>query len=394
MTHFPSTFDPRLSRRRLAGLTAAAGAAALIGAPARPVTAQSMDPYTYIVTMPETETLGQAAGQPVDEVGPVEADGIQWMAMVQVPIKRGQWFHFTCEFDSAWCVMAAYDIDAGLDAQVDAVGIDNRVVPYWEETPNGIVVYGGDIGQHFSGALDENLMSRATSLAMRKAFEAHGLATQPISDRAGIEASLNAGYPVFFKSTVDFLDWQPATWFSPEGYQYQVVFSNDHALTVIAYNETEVVIRDPLGPTTTNTTRPYQYRVSWERFLQVFASQGNDGLAVMPAGAAALPAEDGTGTPAATRQTPTPQATATEQPLAFASGDIVAVSDDPLSLPLNLRAKASPGSEIIAELKPGTKLEVTGEAVAAEGYTWYPVEVVDTGETGFVADGYLVPAGN
>ena len=111
-----------------------AGAAILTGASAHRAAAQSMDPFTHITTMPETEKLGQRAGQPVDEVGPVEADGTVWTAMVQVPIKRGQWYHYTCEFDSAWSCMAAYDIDAGLDAQVDAVGIDNRVVPYWEET--------------------------------------------------------------------------------------------------------------------------------------------------------------------------------------------------------------------------------------------------------------------
>jgi hypothetical protein len=392
MTQVPDSSFNRLSRRRFAGLSAAAGAATLAGVSARTVAAQSMDPYTYIVTMTETETLGQVAGQPVDEVGPVEADGIAWTAMVQVPIKRGQWFHYTCEFDSAWCCMAAYGIDATLDAQVDAVGIDNRVVPYWEETAEGIMVYGGDIGEHFSGELDANLMSRATANAMRKAFDAHDLATEPVLDRAGIEASLDAGYPVFFKSTVDFLDWRPALWHTPEGQIYNVVFSNDHALTVMAYNETEVVIRDPLGPTSTNTTRPYQYRVPWDRFLEVFASQGNDGLAVMPGDATfSVATGGGTGAPEAT---PAATATSTPEPLDLSSGDIVEVADDPLSLPLNLRDEASTGGAIIEELKPGTPLEITGAAVEADGYTWYPVEVVDSGATGFAVADYLVPAGD
>lgn len=287
---------PVLSRRRFAGLSAAAiGAATLPAIGGADTAAQSADPFAYIVTMTETETLGQVAGQPVEEVGPVEADGIVWTSMIQVPIKRGQWFHYTCEFDSAWSIMKAYGIDATLDAQVDAVGIDNRVVPYWEETPNGIFVYGGDIGQHFSGELDSNLMSRARGSAISKGFEAHGFAAEPVSDRAGIEASLNAGAPVWYKGTVDCLDWQPATWISPEGYEYPVVFSNDHALTVMAYNETEVVVRDPLGPTSTNTQRPYQWRVSWDRFLQVFAAQGNDGLSVTPVDTTVVPTGDGTG---------------------------------------------------------------------------------------------------
>ncbi len=386
MPRTPAPSDNRLTRRRFAGWSAAAGAAALTGLHARPALAQSMDPFTHITTMPETETLGQRAGQPVDEVGPVEADGALWTAMVQVPIKRGQWYHFTCEFDSAWSCMAAYDIDAGLDAQVEAVGIDNRVTPYWEETASGIMVYGGDIGEHFSGELDSNLMSRSTSNAMRKAFDAHGIATEPVHDRQAIETSLNAGYPVFFKSTVDFLDWRPATWHSPEGYTYPVVFSNDHALTVIAYNDDEVVIRDPLGPTSTNANRPYQYRVRWDRFLDVFASQGNDGLAVMPPeGARSVQVGGASETPAATPE-------ATPEPVDFAVGDIASVADDPLSLPLNFREEASTDSEIIAELDPGTEVEITGELVEADGYAWYPVKVVDSGETGFVVAEYLVPA--
>jgi uncharacterized protein YaaQ len=35
---------------------------------------------------------------------------------------------------------------------------------------------------------------------------------------------------------------------------------------------------------------------------------------------------------------------------------------------------------------------VTGEPVTADGYTWYPVEVADTGATGFVVEGFLVAA--
>ena len=389
--------DNRLTRRRFAGWSAAAGAAILTGASAHRVAAQTMDPFTHITTMPETETLGQRAGQPVDEVGPSEADGTLWTAFVQVPIKRGQWYHFTCEFDSAWSCMAAYDIDAGLDAQVDAVGIDNRVVPYWEETASGIMVYGGDIGEHFSGELDSNLMSRATSIAMRKAFHAHGLATEPISDRAGIETSLKAGYPVYFKSSVDFLDWRPATWNSPEGFTYPVVFSNDHALTVIAYNDDEVVIRDPLGPTSTNANRPYQYRVRWDRFLQVFASQGNDGLAVMPPeGSRSVPVGGASDASAATPEASAPEAaspTPAPEPVDFAVGDVAAVADDPQSLPLNLREEATTGSEIVAELEPGTEMKITGDAVEADGFAWYWVEVVDSGQKGYVVAEYLVPAG-
>ena len=280
----PPSHSPYLIRRRFAGLSAAAIGAAVAGGRAiAPTAAQSIDPFTYITTMTETETLGQRAGQPVEEVGPVEADSIVWTAMVQVPIKRGQDLHYTCEFDTAWSIMMAYGDDVPLEEQLAAVGIDDRFEPYWEETAEGVIIYGGDIGEHFCGDLDNNLVAKAKGSAMRKAFEAKGLAATPVRSRAAIEQAINMGHPVFFKSTVDFLPWTSAVWNTPEGQQYLVVFTNDHALTVMAYNDTEVVIRDPLGPTSTNQRRPYQYRVSWDRFLQVFAAQENDGLAIGPA---------------------------------------------------------------------------------------------------------------
>ncbi|HEV2129211.1 MAG TPA: hypothetical protein VGR22_11390 [Thermomicrobiales bacterium] len=286
----------KLSRRRFAGLSAAAIGATALGAPvASSTVAQSIDPFTYITTMTETETLGQVAGQPVEEVGPVEVDGALWTAMVQVPIKRGQDLHYTCEFDTAWSIMMAYGLDVPLEEQLAAVGIDDRFEPYWEETARGVMIYGGDIGEYFCGDLDTNLVAKAKGSAMAKAFEAMGLSVTPVYDRMAIEQSLNMGQPVFFKSTVDFLPWTPALWNTPEGKQYRVVFTNDHALTVMAYNDREVVIRDPLGPTSTNYNRPYQYRVSWERFLEVFAAQENDGLAIGPSAPAAPPVGDGTG---------------------------------------------------------------------------------------------------
>jgi len=286
-----------MSRRRFAGVAAAAiGGAVTIGSTVQGASAQSMDPFTYIRTMPETETLGQRAGQPVDEVGPVEADGTLWTAMIQVPIKRGQDLHYTCEFDTAWSIMMAYGIDVPLQEQLDAVGFDNRLEPYWEDWGDIVMIYGGDIGKHFCGDLDNNLVAKAKGSAMAKSFEAQGLTATPVHDRAAIEQAINLGFPVFFKSTVDFLDWRPAIWTTPEGIEYRVVFSNDHALAVIGYNDQDVVIRDPLGPTSTNEMRPFQYRVTWERFLEVFAAQENDGLAISPGGMGlSTGSSDGTG---------------------------------------------------------------------------------------------------
>ena len=68
------------------------------------------------------------------------------------------------------------------------------------------------------------------------------------------------------------------------------------------------------------------------------------------------------------------------------------MADDPLSLPLNLREEASTDSEIVDELAPGTQMEITGELVEADGYAWYPVKIANSGDEGFVAAEYLVPA--
>lgn len=271
------------SRRYVMGLGATAASLGIIPQRVTAAAVQSTDPFLYIRPMEETELLGQAAGQPVDETGPVEADGALWDAMIQVPIKRGQDLHFTCEFDTAWSIMMAYGVDVPLEEQVALIGMDQRFEPYWEETAGGFLIHGGDIGQYFCGDLDTNLVARAKGSAMRKVFEGSGLSAPSVNDRSAIESALLAGHPVFFKATVDFLPWRRAIWKTPEGQEYQVVFSNDHALTVMGFNEQDVVIRDPLGPTTTNWERPYQYRVTWKRFLEVFAAQENDGLAVGPA---------------------------------------------------------------------------------------------------------------
>jgi len=273
----------RLDRRRLLASSLAGGAAlALASSRVWPTVAQSMDPFTFITTMTATTDLGQRVGQASSEVSPVDADGAVWDTYIQLPIKEGQDFHFTCEFDSAWIILTAYDKELSLDEQISLVGIDETIEPYYEERADGVYVIGGDIWEHYSGDYEENFLARARGNAMRKVFEGAGLTTEVADSRETIEAALHAGKPVFFKSTVDFLPWRAATWVTPDGDTYPVVLGNDHALIVMGHTADEVIIRDPLGPTSTNGQRPYQYRVSWDRFLEVFAAQGNDGVAVGP----------------------------------------------------------------------------------------------------------------
>jgi len=285
MTPFNHTPHPTrgLTRRQLvAGATLGAAALSLGDIP-RHASAQSMDPFTFITTMTTTTDIGQVAGQPASEIDRIVADGWYWDAYIQLPVKEGQDFHFTCEFDSSWIVLKAYGFDLTLEEQMGIVGVDNAIEPWYEETESGFRVWGGDIDEFYCGHYDTNILTRARCNAMRKVFEEVGLGVTFTPDRPLIEAALLRGEPVYFKSTVDFLPWRDATWHTPDGDTFPVVLTNDHALTVMGFNADEVIVRDPLGPTTTNYNRPWQYRVSWDRFLEVIAAQGNDAIAIAPA---------------------------------------------------------------------------------------------------------------
>ena len=271
-----------LSRRGLLKSAAAVAGLVATGPIPRSTAAQGMDPYTFIATMQATTTLGQRVGQAASEVEQVVADNTAWDAYLQLPVKQGQDFSYTCEFDSAWIILTAYGHDMGLDEQLRVVGHDLSIEPYAVESGSSVTIYGGDIAEMYSGDYRGNLLARARTSAVRKVFDAVELTVTATPDQASTEQALLQGQPVFFKATVDFLDWRPVTWVCPDGDQYPGVFTNDHALVAMGFNDSHVIVRDPLGPTTTNHTRPWQYRVSWERYLQVSAGQDYDAIAVGP----------------------------------------------------------------------------------------------------------------
>jgi len=110
-----------------------------------------------------------------------------------------------------------------------------------------------------------------------------------------------------------------------------------------------------------------------------------DFISLLGAPATEAPAEE---TPEAVEATPsaaTPDAVAQE----FAAGDTVALTDDNV----RVRGEASINSEPIDVFAAGTEFEITGEAVEADEFTWYPVTLVeDETVTGFVAVDFLEPA--
>jgi len=213
---------------------------------------------------------------------PVVVNGRVYDAYIPAATKDGQAYQYSCEFDAAWVILQTYGYDVSVDALIQAVGADDSVEPFIEQTREGFVIHGGDITTAFSGNYKENFLARSTGEAMRKAFERYGLPTAPVHDRAGIEAALRSGALVWIKTTVDFKPWRPATWLLPDGRTRRTVLGNDHAVVVIGFNADSVVIRDVLGPTSTNRQRPYEYEVNWPTFLAAWEAQEFDGLAVSP----------------------------------------------------------------------------------------------------------------
>jgi len=76
--------------------------------------------------------------------------------------------------------------------------------------------------------------------------------------------------------------------------------------------------------------------------------------------------------------------------LDLAVGDLVETSEDLV----NLRAEPSASGEIIEELPLGTQLEITGASSEADGYTWYPVTVVESAQEGYLAADFIRPVEN
>ena len=222
-----------------------------------------------------------AAGARADRV--VTEDGRVYESYRPAATKEGQYFYYTCEFDAAWVVLKTFGYDVPFEEQLEIVGHDRTIEPYYEQTPDGFVIHGGDITSAFSGDYANNLLARTTGRAMMPLFEEFGLEVERVRNRAEVETALDRGALVWMKATVDFLPWEPSTWITPEGEEIETVLGNDHAVVVIGYNEDVAVIRDVLGPTNTNWSRAYEYEVPWDTFLEVWAAQDYDGLSVAPA---------------------------------------------------------------------------------------------------------------
>lgn len=213
---------------------------------------------------------------------PVRVGNRLYDAYLPAAFKKKQWFQYTCEFDSAWVVLKSYGYDVSLEKQIELIGLDRTIEPTYRLTRQGYVIYGGDVTKAYSGDYKKNFLARSTGQAMRKVFDGYGLKVTLVNNRPGLEAALLRGELVWIKTTVDFKPWKPAKWVMPDGRSYMTVLGNDHAAVVMGFNKDVVVIRDVLGPTSTNRQRKYEYEVKWSTFLGSWGAQGFDGLAVAP----------------------------------------------------------------------------------------------------------------
>ena len=148
-------------------------------------------------------------------------------------------------------------------------------------------------------------------------------------------------------------------------------------------------------PDLSREVMPGATREGWAAFqLQPYVT--NFTVRIMPSAVADKPryvSLDGSGTSGssntASSGSSTPASTDTT-PLAVKNGGSVTVNDSRV----NLRKEPKTGSGIVAELAKGTALTVTGDPVDADGYRWYPVTVVETGDSGYVVQDYITAAGN
>lgn len=85
--------------------------------------------------------------------------------------------------------------------------------------------------------------------------------------------------------------------------------------------------------------------------------------------------------------TPTPEPF--DPDTALAEGDRAVTNE----FGVRLRDEPSTDGEIIVELDRDVVVEITGDWQEADGYVWYPVEVVDTGEEGWIVQDFLDPSG-
>lgn len=82
----------------------------------------------------------------------------------------------------------------------------------------------------------------------------------------------------------------------------------------------------------------------------------------------------------------------TPQPQPFDPNAVIPAGTIAVTIDVGVRIREEPstGAEVVVELvDAGAEVEITGEPEQADGYVWYPVEVVETGEEGWTVQDFI-----
>jgi hypothetical protein len=203
-----------------------------------------------------------------------------YTAYVQAAVKFGQTYKSSCEFEAGWVILQSYGFDVTIDELISRLPQDLTIQPTVNKTSDGFIIRGGNILTMFSGDYKSDYLARTTGQAFATVFASFGLRSRSVSSREQLEMALRQRELVWMKTTADFKRWEPALWITPEGVRIPTVLGNDHAVVAIGFNNDVVVIRDVLGPTSSNWDRRFEYEVPWNRFMAAWEAQGFDAIAV------------------------------------------------------------------------------------------------------------------
>ncbi len=109
--------------------------------------------HTIARTAPAASTTPPASATPTITPSPAPSptptqavvNGRVYDAYIPAATKESQAYQYSCEFDAAWVILQTYGYDVSVDALIEAVGVDDSIEPYIEETSEGYIIHGGDI---------------------------------------------------------------------------------------------------------------------------------------------------------------------------------------------------------------------------------------------------------
>ena len=117
----------------IAGLQSRASAAAIVAAQStttpRPTTASARPSAATPSRSAQPNQAAASSAKPTATPKPkqVVVNGRTYNAYIPAASKKGQWYHYTCEFDAAWVVFKTYGFDVGLEKMLELITVDKSI---------------------------------------------------------------------------------------------------------------------------------------------------------------------------------------------------------------------------------------------------------------------------